>query len=242
MQAETFTTFELQHRDRSLAGLLELRHGVELRELAPGKLTAVPIKAPTNQSAALKAITERLQPASADEIEEALVVLNEKVDPPFGSDPDIRLREYTADLRKYPRDVVLTALKEWPDKSEKWPRWKLLKDVLDALSWRRRAMLAAVQAMNTAKAEDELYGRPSEAERAEMRAKTDKLLAELRATTKAQIAGAASPAGKRAQIAPQEERPSMFQHRLSEMRQCDDIEAAARNADRESATLPGVST
>lgn len=240
MRPETMTTFELQHRDRSLAGLLERLHGIELCEPVNGKLEAKAIRAPTNQSAALAAITERLQPARLEEIEDALIVVNELCKPPFDSDVGERIKHYRARLAAYPRDVVLTALSEWPDRHREWPEWKLLKDVLDALSWRRRAMLAAVQAMNTAKAEDELYSRPSEEDRAEMRAKTDRLLGELKATTQAHMRRQSSPAGKRAQIAAPEPPPSAFQSRLADMRQCDDLEAASLNADRENAASPPV--
>lgn len=143
-------------------------------------LKAFALQPNPKQEAAILAVTKELQPASVAELNDALVKLNELVKPPFGSDDETRLAEYRSRLMAYPRDAVLTALHEWPDKHTDWPQWAALRDVLERLSLKRRRMLVALQGMNSVESERELYPEPSDEDRADVRAKCAETIARLK--------------------------------------------------------------
>jgi hypothetical protein len=142
-------------------------------------LVAIATSSTPDQKGAILAVTDGLKPSTPAEIDDALIKLNELVDPPYDSDAETRLSEYRARLLTYPRDAVLTALHEWPDRHVKWPKWSELRDALEGLSLRRRRMLVAIQGMNAKQTEDELYPPGSEADLEEVRAIRDRTLAAL---------------------------------------------------------------
>ncbi len=56
-------------------------------------------------------------------------------------DADVALRAYTARLRGYPADIVGLVLADWPTRSQWWPAWFELQELLEPLADARREWL-----------------------------------------------------------------------------------------------------
>lgn len=85
---------------------------------------------------------------SGNECLELLTDLKSLTRPSPGSTDDLeaQLTVYLKRCMDYPPDVVRHVLKTQPDMSTWWPAWAELKDRLELHSYRRRMMLAALQA------------------------------------------------------------------------------------------------
>lgn len=113
-----------------------------------------------------------LAPASDAVLEKALAALSLLVTRQ-GAEEDVdedtaelQLALYVARLRDYPEDIALNAIETWPDRSQFWPAWKQLKDVLDAdFAWRRQLLPALQQIVSHADAHPEQSAAEKEADR-----------------------------------------------------------------------------
>lgn len=96
-------------------------------------------------------------PASATQLEAALAELSVQVNC-YGADgarADLQLAVYVRQLQRYPADVAMQALRDWPRKSKptrggkdfarEWPNWFDLQRELDFWATRRRTMLDALR-------------------------------------------------------------------------------------------------
>lgn len=79
-------------------------------------------------------------------IEQALAVLEVKTKRRAEADmvADLGLKVFVSELRKYPADVVLEVLRRWPEKSPWAPSWNELFVDLEALTQKRRDILASL--------------------------------------------------------------------------------------------------
>jgi len=140
--------------DAKVAASLMQHCGLQLRErsvVIPGEpeleATAISSTANFEQSEAL--LLRALEPAPKAKLEGALATLWVKMAKRAGtnSDADLMLAAYTAELQRFPADIALQVLTEWPRGFDHkfWPAWAELEIELNRRTRWRRAALAAIK-------------------------------------------------------------------------------------------------
>lgn len=108
-------------------------------------MTATP-----NLTLARRLIEDSLAPAPPERIVGALATLSTLVARRAEEEADIKLqlKAYTERLRRYPEDVVMATLSDWPDRSQWWPTWFDLAQILNDRVRFRQEMLEATERMS----------------------------------------------------------------------------------------------
>lgn len=60
---------------------------------------------------------------------------------------ELTLACYAENLREFPSDIVLAVLRDWPNRSQWWPTWFELRELLEPLTQRRLEWLDDVEHM-----------------------------------------------------------------------------------------------
>lgn len=138
--------------DKDLQASLEHSCGLRLEErrvvmAGESDLMATLTSSTGNFKPSIDLLQRALEPAPDTQLERAIGVLWVKMAKRAGSDAelDLILAAYVAELRRFPADIALRVLTEWPRHPDHvwWPAWAELEDELQRLSrWRRAAIEA----------------------------------------------------------------------------------------------------
>lgn len=176
-------------RDRRSETWLAQRCGVRLEPKGwPTRgLNAIATKQCPDISLAQRAVTEMLKPATDSQLRAALATLSVRVSRSPGSADaaDLQIAVYVRSLKAYPFDIALAALEHWPERDAKeakfWPSWAELQEQLDEAFAFRRALLPALSSIK--RLPEREPEPPSEADIAEVRARTAAIVEQLNAQT-----------------------------------------------------------
>lgn len=115
-----------------------VRNGVEVGWLAGWDLKPGTTKADLQEAARL--LTAWLSPCPEATVDSELVRLSMVAKQRNPDSADLMLEEYGRRLREYPKDVVVDALRYWPDGNTFFPSWNELHEELEWRVSKRRAM------------------------------------------------------------------------------------------------------
>lgn len=182
-----------QERDTKVVDWLERHCGLRLTKR--NELAGDNVMKPVHFMLALTAkprielakaqLKRMLEPGSKAELAAALGVLSQVVARREGQEVDdqVQMAAYIAELQRYPADIALHAVSTWHRSSKWWPQWKELQDVCEALYSDRRRLLSAFQRIEHPERHPDEPEPPTDAERASVRAITDRVVASLRGHT-----------------------------------------------------------
>lgn len=150
--AETDAALRASLRQRCgwhLEARIELRYPEEGGfERTAVDATAVAVRDAPDRAGALDMLCSAMTPADKPTLARELTrlaMLTKSRD--RGDDTELIVECYIEELRRYPADIAVSVLREWPRRKHGtwWPSWHELQRVLEWRVGPRRAMLAAVE-------------------------------------------------------------------------------------------------